>query len=259
MRRLLAVATLGVTLAACGSSGGTDRTHATTTKPPATGSITVDAAQSLAGAFGDIGKAFESTHPGTTIRFNFAGSAALVAQVQQGAPVDVFASADEANMQKVLTAGGGAGTPAVFARNELVIAVAPGNPKHIAALADLARAGTVVSLCAPEVPCGAYARQALTKAGVTLTPKSTETSVAGVLGRVSSGEADAGIVYVTDVRGASGKVEGVTIPAAANVVASYPVVVLKASANRSLADAFMTYIRSPAAQAILDRFGFEPA
>jgi molybdate transport system substrate-binding protein len=245
-----------VSLAACGSSGTKQATTATGVTSTLEGTITVAAAQSLSAAFTEIGADFEAKHPGLTVRFDFAGSAALVGQIEQGAPTDVFASADEANMQRVVAGGDADGTPTVFAHNGLAIAVAPGNPKHITTLRDLARPGVVVSLCAATVPCGSYARQAISKAGVAITPKSEETSVAGVLGRVQNGEADAGIVYTTDVKAAAGKVDGVMIPAAHNVVAAYPAVALRASGHRGAARAFVAYLRSKAGQATLAKYGF---
>jgi len=257
-RSTLTSSLLVVVLTACGSSG---RAHpassATTATPALRGTITVDAAQSLAPAFGEIGRAFEAAHRGVTVRFAFGGSAALAAQLRQGAPADVFASADEANMAKVVV-DPSVGTPVVFAHNALMIAVEHGNPKHLSSLRDLAKPGVVVSLCAPEVPCGTYARQAMAKAGASVTPRSSETSVAGVLGRVQSGEADAGVVYATDVQAAAGKVDGVVIPAAENVVAAYPVVALRASANHAAAEAFVAYLLSKGGSSTLARYGFNP-
>ena len=166
-----------------------------------------------------------------TVTFNFAGSASLVTSINNGAPADVFASADTPNMDKVVNAGNATSSPANFATNKLQIVVPAGNPKGIKGLSDLANPGTVVILCAPAVPCGNYANQALTKAAVKVTPKSQEQDVNAVVSKVSLGEADAGIVYVTDVKSAGAKVQGVDIPDDQNVIASYPMATIKGGAN----------------------------
>jgi len=209
----------------------------------------------LNAAFTAIGADFEKSHPGTMVRFSFAGSSSLAAQIQEGALGDVFASADQPNMQKLVQAGLTAESPMVFARNDLEIVVGKGNPKHIAFLADLARAGLVVVLCAPAVPCGHYAAQALQKAGVSVKPASQEADVKSVLSKVALGEADAGIVYVTDVKAAGHSVDGVAIAPELNVVAEYPIVILKDSQNRALARAFISYVRTGGRET-LARYGF---
>src|SRR5207244_3451715 len=159
----------------------------------------------------------------------------LAEQIKNGAPADVFASADQKNMKKLQTAGAVTGTPVVFAKNQMEIAVAPGNPKHIATVADLAKSGVIVVLCASEAPCGKYADQLVEQDNVTLTPKSREIDVKATLTKVASGDADAAIVYVTDVKGASGNVDGVEIPAGQNVIATLPIATLKDSKNTALA------------------------
>jgi molybdate transport system substrate-binding protein len=253
-RALSVVAAAGVLLAAC----------AQTTQPAAppssalSGSITIFAASSLTAAFSAIGADFQKAYPTAMLHFSFAGSSTLVAQVQQGAIGDVFASADEPNMQKLVNAGLTAGSPAIFARNKLQIVVPAGNAKHVTGLADLGRMGLVVVLCAPAVPCGHYAAEALQRANVTVTPASQETDVKAVLSKVALGEADAGIVYETDVKAAGGQVQGVDIPEAFNVIADYPIVVLKDSQNVALARAFIGYIHA-AGQRTLARYGFLPA
>lgn len=234
-----------VALAACGGSGGSDApsTHAT-----------VLAAASLTDAFNAEKAAFEKAHPGTQITLSFAGSQSLVAQIQQGAPADVFASADERSMDAARRETTAA--PRVFARNTLAIAVAPGNPKHIASLADLARPGVAVVLAAPAVPAGHYARTALQKAGVTVAPKSLEENVRSVLTKVELGEADAGIVYASDITAAGHQVSRVTIPPAVNQTARYPIAPLSRDATGR---AFLAFVLSPAGQRILTRAGFLPA
>jgi molybdate transport system substrate-binding protein len=218
------------------------------------GDLIVFAASSLTKAFEAIGTAFEAEHPGTTVRFNFAASSALAAQINQGAPADVFASADQANMSKLTS--GTLATPTVFATNTLEIIVGAGNPKHIASLADLARRGVSFVTAAPEVPIGKYAAQVLAAADVNVTPVSLEADAKSIVTKVTLGEADAGIVYVTDVLAAGAKATGVAIPAADNVVATYPIAVPSGAEHAALAAAFEAYVESPAGQAILAKFGF---
>ena len=217
------------------------------------------AASSLTEAFGSLGAAFESAHPGVDVRFNFAASSALAQQIAEGAPADVFVSADEPNMAKVVEGADVVGSPVVVARNRLSIAVEKGNPKRITSLGDLARPGTVVVLCAPAVPCGRYAAAALSKAGVTVKPASLEENVKAVVTKVALGEADAGIVYVTDVKASSKDVDGVTIDIAGapDLQAVYPAVVVKRDGDRSLARAWVDFLRSADAQRTLETFGFE--
>jgi molybdate transport system substrate-binding protein len=255
----LAAATTLVAVAACGSSSpaasGPDST--TTTEGAVSGDVTVYAAQSLSGAFTELAELFEQRHPGTSVKLNLNGSSTLVTQITQGAPADVFASADQANMQKVVDAGLAVGTPEVFAHNLLQIVVEKGNPKGLTGLDSLDDPGVTVDLCAAEVPCGNYARQSLTKGDVTVNPVSDEKNVAAVVTRVANGEADAGIVYRTDVL-ANDKVAGVDIPADQNVVAEYPLVIVKDAPNPAGGAAFAALAESPDGQAILARYGFQP-
>ena len=217
------------------------------------GNLTVLAAASLSEAFKELGTAFEGKHPGSKVIFSFDASSALAAQANNGAPADVFASADQANMKKVTDAGNATG-PRVFAHNKLAIIVAKGNPKKVKGLADFAKVSFV--LCAPEVPCGKYGTEALSKAGVKAQPKSLETNVKGVVTKVTSGEADAGIGYVTDAKAAAASAEGIDIPDAQNVIAEYPMAVLKQSANSNLAYAWLDFILGPESQAVLAKYGF---
>ena len=247
MAALVLVATAGL--------GTACSTTAPASSPGLSGTITVFAAASLTAAYTTIGTDFEKSHPGTMVKFTFSGSSTLVSQIQQGAIGDLFASADQPNMQKLIDARLTAEAPIVFARNSLEIVVGTGNPKHISSLADLAHSGLVVVLCAPAVPCGRYAVQALQKAGVTVKPASQEADVKAVLGKVELGEADAGIVYVTDVKAAGSGVQGVAVPPAQNVVADYPIVILKDSQNRALARAFVSYVLTDGRR-ILARYGF---
>jgi molybdate transport system substrate-binding protein len=245
--------------ARCGDEKPRAAAESTTTmKSGVTGKLTVLAAASLSEAFKELGAGFQERHPGTKITFSFDASSALATQANNGAPADLFASADQANMKKVTDAGNATG-PRVFARNKLAIIVAKGNPRKITSLADFDRPGMRFVLCAPEVPCGKYGAEVLTKAGVKAKPKSLETNVKAVVTKVTSGEADAGIGYVTDAKAAGTAAEGIEIPASSNVVAEYPMAVLKQSANAKLAYAFLDYILGPEAQAVLAKYGFAAA
>jgi len=218
---------------------------------------TVFAAASLAAPFHAIEKVFEGAHPDVDLDMNFAGTSQLVAQVREGAAADVFASADEANMQKLVDGRQTASPPQVFARNRLVIVTAPGNPKGIRSLADLAQKELRVLLCGPEVPAGRYAREALGRAKVIVQPVSDEPSVNAVVSKVQLGEADAGIVYVTDAASAGAKVGSVAIPDAQNVVATYPIAVLTTGSNRTVGEQFVAFVMSSGGQEILHAAGFQ--
>ena len=235
-----------------GSAGSTSSSPATA----AAGNLTVLAAASLSESFKELGTAFEAKHPGSKVTFSFDSSSALAAQANNAVPADLFASADQANMKKVTDAGNATG-PKVFAHNKLAIIVAKGNPKKIKSLADFTKVSFV--LCAPEVPCGKYGAEALSKAAVKAQPKSLETNVKGVVTKVTSGEADAGIGYVTDAKAAAAAALGIEIPDAQNVVAEYPMAVLKQSPNSTLAQAFLDFIIGAEAQAVLAKYGFAAA
>ena len=199
--------------------------------------------------------AYTAAHPGTKVAFNFAGSQDLVAQLQQGAPADVLATADTKTMDLVADL---TGAPETFAGNKLAIAVAPGNPEGIESLDDLAREDLKVVLAAPEVPAGKYAQQVLDKAGVTVKPVSLEESVKGVVTKVSLGEADAGIVYVTDISAAGGEIDGVEISNDMNVIAMYPIAVVTASEYADTAKAFVDFVLSSEGLQVLQDYGFLP-
>jgi molybdate transport system substrate-binding protein len=254
-RFLLLVST--VLLTACGGSGGT--ASSSPSSASLNGFIHVFAAASLTASFNALGISFHQANPGVGVDFNYAGTPTLVTQIEQGAPADVFASADTTNMDKLTADGFAAGTSKVFARNQLEIVVAPGNPKGITGLADLARPGVIYISEAPAVPAGKYSLQALVSAGVKVTPKSLETSVTAVMSKIELGEADAGIVYTTDVKAAGSKVQGVEIPAANNVIATYPVVTVKGTKSPDIANAFINYVLSSTGQTTLETFGFLPA
>jgi molybdate transport system substrate-binding protein len=220
------------------------------------GQITVFAAASLTGTFTDLAAKFEEANPDATIALNFAGSSDLVTQITEGAPADVFASADIKNMTTLANAGLVSGDPVTFATNVLTIAVPPGNPAGIAEFADLAGADVTTVVCAPQVPCGAATEAVEAATGVTLTPVSEESSVTDVLGKVTSGEADAGLVYVTDVAAAGDAVEGIPFDESDEAVNTYPIAQVSESANAGLGAAFIEYVTGADGQAVLDAAGF---
>lgn len=261
----LALTGLLLTTAGCGSGSSTDDASpqggGSSSTPSAaggelTGTVTVFAAASLKKPFTEIGAEFEQAHPGVTVTFNFAGSSDLVAQLQQGAPADVFASADTRNMDKATADSLTAAAPVDFASNTLEIAVPPGNPAGITSLADLARPGMKVVVCAPEVPCGAAAARVEAAARIDLMPVSEEQSVTDVLGKVTTQEADAGLVYVTDVTGAGHKVEGVEFAESSSAVNTYPIATLRASRNAAAAHAFLEAVTGEPGQGVLAAAGF---
>jgi molybdate transport system substrate-binding protein len=239
MRKLgVVAAAAGVLLAGCSSSGaGADQAG--------TGSrtLTVLAAASLTDAFTALEKRFEADHPGVDLKISFAGSSSLVQQITNGAPADVFAAADEKNMEKVTDAG-------------LAIAVPPDNPAGITSLADLAKDGVVVVVCAPQVPCGAATDKVERAAGITITPVSEEQDVKSVLNKVQTGEADAGLVYVTDVNSADDKVKGIAFPESAEAINSYPITVLEDAPQAELAEEFVELVRGDTGKAELEKVGF---
>ena len=244
-------------LAACGSGGGT--ASSSPSSASLSGFIHVFAAASLTASFNALGMSFHQADPGVGVDFNYAGTPTLVTQIEQGAPADVFASADTTNMDKLTADGYAGGTSKVFARNQLEIVVAPGNPKAITRLADLAKPGVIYITEAPSVPAGKYSLQALASGGVKVTPKSLETSVTAVISKIELGEADAGIVYTTDIKAAGSKVQGVEIPTANNVIATYPLVTVKGTKSADVANAFINYVLSSTGQSTLATFGFLPA
>jgi molybdate transport system substrate-binding protein len=252
-----AIALLAPVGASCGSDDAeSDATTGATAVTAISGDLIVFAAASLTAAFTEIGDAFMVEHADTTVTFNFAASSELVTQINEGAPAEVFASADLNNMTKLTDAGGNAGAPVVFATNRAEIIVEPGNPKGITGVADLANEDLIVVQCAPEVPCGTYAATVFENAGVTVTPKSLEENVKAVVTKVMLGEADAGVVYVTDVIAAGDGAEGVEIPADINVVAEYPIAATATAPNPEAAQAFIDFVLSEQGQKILASYGF---
>ena len=223
---------------------------------PESDTIVVFAAASLTGTFTEIGEQFENDNPGVTVEFSFAGSSDLVTQLTQGAQADVFASADTKNMDKAAQSNLLQGGPVNFASNSLTIAVAPGNPKKIATFRDLTRPDTAVVVCAPQVPCGSATQKVEQAAGVELSPVSEESSVTDVLSKVTSGQADAGVVYVTDVIGAGEKVTAVAFPEATEAVNTYPIALLEHSKNPDLARKFIDAVTGASGQKVLTAAGF---
>ena len=254
---LIGAAALAVTLAACSTPAATPTPSTSAAAAPTlSGTITVYGAASLTQTFTDIANEFEAANPGVKVQSTFNGSSVLVTQIQGGAPADVFASADTANVTKLTSANLTTGTPVDFATNVLEIAVPTGNPAKIKTFADLAEPGVKVVICAAAVPCGAATVQVETATGVKLTPVSEETAVTGVLAKVETGEADAGLVYVTDVKGAAGKVDGVNFTESAKAVNTYPIVALKDSQNPKAAAAFVKFVTGKVGQNILSTAGF---
>ena len=226
------------------------------TEQPAANKIIVFAAASLKKTFTELGEQFKTQNPGSSVEFSFAGSSDLVTQLTQGAPADVFASADTKNMDKAAQAGLLAGNPVNFASNTLTIAVAPGNPKKIGSFKDLTRQGLNVVVCAPQVPCGSATQKLEQANAVTLNPVSEESAVTDVLSKVETGQADAGLVYVTDAKGAGDKVASVAFPEAAGAVNTYPIAVLKESKSQELARKFLDLVTGEAGQKVLNAAGF---
>lgn len=258
---ILSALALTVALLVAATACGSDKKSTTSTpragaKP--SGALIVFAAASLTESFDDEKATLKTASPDLSIRYDFAGSGALVTQIQQGAPADVIATADTASMKK-LTDAGLVETATTFARNKLEILVAPGNPKRIKRLADLARTDLKLVLADATVPAGKYAAKALKAAGVTVHPVSREADVKSAVAKVTTGEADATVVYVSDVEAAGTKGSGVEIPADQNVIAEYPIAIVKATKNHSGAAAFVKAIVKGSGQTALKSHGFLPA
>jgi molybdate transport system substrate-binding protein len=237
-------------LAGCGGGG------AAAGAPAGTRTLTVSAASSLTDVFGTLEPVFEAAHPGVDVVYNFGGSSDLAAQIVNGAPADVFASANRTPMTTVADAGLVAGEPAVVVTNRLQIAVAPGNPEGVRGFADLAAPGLTLVVCAPAVPCGAATEQVERVTGVTLSPVSEAENVRDVLSQVATGNADAGLVYVTDVASAGGEVEGVAFPESSAAVNEYPVAALTGAPQPEAAAEFVAFVQGAEARAVFEAAGF---
>ncbi|MCL6674640.1 molybdate ABC transporter substrate-binding protein [Streptomyces panaciradicis] len=261
-RRTLQAAGAGaaalLALTACSSSDSNDTKAASSPSSSGklSGTVTVFAAASLQESFTTLGKEFEKEHPGTKVTFNFGGSDTLAASITGGAPADVFAAASPKTMAIVTGEKDAVGTPATFVRNQLEIATLPGNPDKVSSLKDLTRSGLKVVLCDKTVPCGAAAQKALDASKLKLTPVSYEQDVKSALTKVELKEADAAVVYKTDVKTAGDKVEGVEFPESADAVNDYPIALLKDAPNAAAARAFIQLVRSPEGQKVLSAAGF---
>ncbi|WP_369395051.1 molybdate ABC transporter substrate-binding protein [Streptomyces sp. CG1] len=248
-------------LSACSSSSSstskdTSASSGSSASPKLSGSVTVFAAASLKESFTTLGQEFEKQYPGTHVNFNFGGSDTLAASITGGAPADVFAAASPKTMKIVTAKKDAAGTPATFVRNQLEIATVPGNPHKVASLKDLTKSGLKVVLCDKTVPCGAAAQKALDASHLKLTPVSYEQDVKGALNKVELKEADAAVVYKTDVHAAGDKVEGVEFPESAKAINDYPIVLLKNAPNAETAKAFIALVQSAEGQKVLSQAGF---
>jgi molybdate transport system substrate-binding protein len=256
-RRVPVVLPLVAALALTGCGGAADGTGTAQGSGPAApgGTLTVFAAASLTDVFSGLGEQLEADSPGLDVRFTFAASSALAAQVTQGAPADVFASANEPQMA-VVTDAGLAEEPQVFAANVLQVAVPAGNPAGVTGLPDLAREDLTVAVCAPQVPCGAAAADVLAAAGVAAAPDTLEEDVRAALTKVELGEVDAALVYTTDVAAAGEAVEGIDVPEAERAVNRYPIAVLREAPDPQAAAAFVELVRSERGQRALADAGF---
>jgi molybdate transport system substrate-binding protein len=247
-------------LTACASSTGTVSDGPASAGGPgssskATGTVTVFAAASLEEAFTTLGHRFEQAHPGAHVVLSLGPSSGLATQITQGAPADVFASASTKNMDQVVSAGAAA-APRTFARNSMEVAVPPSNPARVASVRDLGRPGVKVALCQPQVPCGVTAATVFARAGVQVHPVSQELDVKSVLAKVTLGEVDAGVVYVTDVKAAGRRVRGIPIPGGVNASTSYPIATLTSAPNPQSAQSFTDYVLSAEAAPVLADAGF---
>ncbi|PPF79870.1 molybdate ABC transporter substrate-binding protein [Subtercola sp. Z020] len=246
----------GASSSSASSTDGNTAAAASGSPTAPTGTLTIFAAASLKATFTQLGSKFEAANPGTTVTFSFAGSSDLVTQITGGAPADVFASADTKNMTKLTDASLVDGTPVNFATNVLEIATPPGNPAGVKTFADLANPDVKTVVCAPAVPCGSAAAAIESATGIQIPAVSEESAVTDVLGKVSSGEADAGLVYVTDVKGAGDAVEGVPFAESSNAVNTYPIGTLADTKNAGLAQAFIDYVTGVDGRAVLAAAGF---
>ena len=261
MRRFAVIAAglAAVAVAGCSSSGGSGGSSSGASGSPSaasTGTITVFAAASLMGTFTQLGKQFEAAHPGDTVKFSFGPSSGLATQITSGAPADAFASAAPANMDTVVQAGD-ASNPQDFAKNTMEVAVPPKNPGKVKSVNDLAKKSVKVALCQPQVPCGVVAAEVFKNAGIKVKPVTLQPDVKSVLTQVELGSVDAGMVYVTDVMAAGTKVKGVTISDSDNASTLYPIATISDSKHKSIAQAFVAYVLSPAGQQVLTAAGFQ--
>jgi molybdate transport system substrate-binding protein len=261
MRVLVFGPIAALALSACGAAtdaGGSAATSSTAASSGAelTGTLTVFAAASLTDVFTGLGDQLMADNPGLDVQFNFAASSALATQITQGAPADVFTSANEAQMKVVTDAGLQGDDPAVFTENVLEIAVPADNPGHVTGLADFAKPNLTLAICAPAVPCGAATAKVFQAAGITAVPDTEEEDVRAALTKVELGEVDAALVYASDVASADDKVKGIAFPEAEQAINKYPICTLKDAANPEAAQAFLDLVLSDAGQQALEAAGF---
>lgn len=252
----LTAAAAGIALLAAGCGNAEGEAGDGADGDGGTRDLQVYAAASLQEPFAEIGEVFEAEHEGVEVTFNLAGSSTLVQQIIQGAPADVFASANPQNMDKLVQAGLQGGDPVDFTSNTLMIAVPAGNPAGVTDLVSLTEEDLHLVVCAPEVPCGAATEAVEEAAGLEFAPVSEEQSVTDVLNKVTSGEADAGLVYVTDVAGAGNAVEGIAFPRSDSAVNIYPITTVKGAENAELGREFVDLVVGERGQEILDEYGF---
>ncbi len=268
-RRILTVTALAaaaVAAAGCSSSKPSSDSSApasvpaggasSSSAPAISGTVTVFAAASLQEAFTTLATQFHTANPSVTVKLDFGASSALATQINQGAPADVFASASPKNMTQVVDAGA-ASASTNFVKNVMEIAVPPSNPAGVATVADLAKGSVKVALCQPQVPCGATAAKVFANAKITVKPVTLEPDVKSTLSKVELNEVDAGVVYVTDVRAAGKKVQGIAIPETINASTEYPIAALSKAANSAGGKAFVAYVLSAAGRSVLTADGFE--
>ncbi|MDQ4104845.1 MAG: molybdate ABC transporter substrate-binding protein [Actinomycetota bacterium] len=256
MKRLtIVLCAAGLALAGCGSGDPAGAGSGAQQRVP----VTVLAAASLTDVFGKLEPQFEAANPTADLRFSFGASSDLATQIVNGAPADVFASANQRQMKVVTDAGRAAGTPKPFTSNVLTIVVPPDNPKRIRSFADLAAPAVTELVCAPQVPCGAATKEIEKATNITLSPASEEPDVRSVLAKVQAGEADAGLVYITDARSAEGKVKQINFPEAKDAVNIYPIVAVEGAPQAQLAEAFIAFVLGPEGQRELTAAGFTPA
>ncbi|WP_037890467.1 molybdate ABC transporter substrate-binding protein [Streptomyces viridochromogenes] len=263
-RRLLQATGVGaaalLALSACSSPSASDVSAkpggSSASSAKLSGTVMVFAAASLKESFTTLGREFEKEHPGTRVTFNFGGSDSLAASITAGAPADVFAAASTKTMAIVTDKQDNASAPVAFVRNQLEIATLPGNPDKISSLKDLTRSDLKVVLCDTTAPCGSAAEKALAAGNLKLTPVSYEQDVKSALTKVELKEADAAVVYRTDVKAAGDKVDGVDFPESAGAVNDYPIALLKEAPNPEAAEAFIELVRSAEGQSVLTAAGF---
>jgi molybdate transport system substrate-binding protein len=255
VRRIAVIAAGAAAVAVAGCSSSSTSSPSASSSPT-TGTITVFAAASLMDTFTQLGKQFEAAHKGDTVKFSFGPSSGLATQITSGAPADVFASAAPANMDTVVSAGD-ASNPQTFAKNTMEVAVPPNNPAKVTSVKDLAKSSVKVAVCQAQVPCGVVAAEVFKNVGITVKPVTEATDVSSVVTEVETGNVDAGMVYVTNVKSEGNKLKGIVIPASENASTLYPIATITSSKHEAIAKEFVDYVLSPAGQQVLTAAGFQ--